>query len=306
LIETNRVGKNATPRYIPARSVKIITDPERGIVGYQITWSNGVKQYPPDQIVYFVLENDDSEIEPDIPPAVVALEAAGLLYASNAAPARFYAGGFVPVSLVTVPLTTQKSDVEKIESFFKRMATGIKKMFSVLGVYEGVDVKQVGHTLKDSITPEITESARMDVAVALGIPPTVLDSTSANYATATSEMIGFYVNTVFPECSLIESFMNAQFFSQYGLRFVFDFELHEIMQSIQLAQASSVVTLTGEPPLTIDEGRAMLGYEETEETEMTPEQEPEDEGEELVKALLIEMRQSRLALEKANGNGAHG
>jgi hypothetical protein len=134
----------------------------------------------------------------------------------------------------------------------------------------------------------------------------VLDSTSANYATATSEMIGFYVNTVFPECSLIESFMNAQFFSQYGLRFVFDFELHEIMQSIQLAQASSVVTLTGEPPLTIDEGRAMLGYEETEETEMTPEQEPEDEGEELVKALLIEMRQSRLALEKANGNGAHG
>ncbi|HEY4720198.1 MAG TPA: phage portal protein, partial [Anaerolineae bacterium] len=242
--------------------------------------------------------------------------AAGLLYAANAAPARFYAGGFVPVTLVTVPLTTSKADIDKLENFFRRMATGLKKMFSVLGVYEGTKTETVGHRLKDSITPEITASARDDVAVALGIPPTVLDSTSANYATASSEMIGFYVNTIFPECTFIESAMNEQFFIPLGLRFCFDEELHEIMQTIQLAQGQSVITLTGKPPLTVDEGRAMLGYEPSSEIEDESDDTPEDEaGEEpddeyteddkaLVKALIEEMQASRLVLQ--NGNGQHG
>lgn len=277
LIETNTVGKRPTPRYIPARSVTPLTNDTAGIYGYEITWSSGARQYKKEQMVRFVIENDDSEILPDVAPAQVALEAAGLLYAANAAPARFYSGGFVPVSLVTVPLNAQKADVDKIESFFKRMATGIKKMFSVLGVYEGVKVETVGHTLKDSITPEITASARDDVAVALGVPPTVLDSTSANYATAESEMIGFFVNTVFPECDNIQSAANEQFFEPYGLLFVFDYDAHEIMQAIQLAQASGVTQLTGAAVLTVDEGREMLGYEEMEEEIEEPEP-PEEEA----------------------------
>lgn len=317
LIEENRAGKKKTPRYIPSQSVKILTSPEVGIIGYEIQWSSGARQYSVEQMVYFSLENDDSEIEPDVSPAQVALEAAGLLYAANAAPARFYSGGFVPVSLVTVPLTTQKADVEKIENFFKRMATGLKKMFSVLGVYEGVKVETVGHTLKDSVTPDITSAARDDVAVALGIPPTVLDSSSANYATAESEMIGYYINTIFPECGLIASIANEQFFKPIGLTLVFDYELHEIMQTIQLAQASGVVTLTGKPPLTVDEGRAMLGYDEMDEEDKPEEPGPpdteaesdsaEEDDAELVKALIAEMQESRLTLEKSmsNGNGHH-
>src|SRR5574341_418978 len=262
LIETNRAGKMATPRYIPASSVIPQTDLQKGIIGFEIAWSSGVKKYSLEQVVYFVLENDDSEILPDIPPAQVALEAAGLLYASNAVPARFYSGGFVPVSLVTVPITTDQADVEKIERFFKRMATGIKKMFNAIGVREGVDVKTVGHTLKDSITPEITASARDDVAVALGIPPTVLDATSANFATANSEMVGFILNTVFPECDLIQDTANEQFFERIGLKFVFDKNQHEIMQTIQLAQATSAVQLTGNVALLKrSEGRELVGYE---------------------------------------------
>jgi hypothetical protein len=67
------------------------------------------------------------------------------------APARFYSGGFVPVSLVTVPITTDQADIEKIERFFKRMATGIKKMFNALGVREAWTLRR-WPTLKDSIT----------------------------------------------------------------------------------------------------------------------------------------------------------
>jgi HK97 family phage portal protein len=319
LIERNLVGRKPTPRYIPARSVKPVTTEEAGIVGYDISWSTGTKQYPLDQVVSFVLENDDSEIAPDVSPAQVALEAAGLLYAANAAPARFYSGGFVPVSLVTVPITTTKTDLSKIENFFKRMGTGLRNMFSVLGVYEGVKVETVGHLLKDSITPDITSSARDDIAVAFGVPPTVLDSSSANYATASSEMIGFYVNTVFPECRMIEAAANEQFFESLELRFVFDFELHEIMQSIQLAQADSVVTLTGKPPITLDEGREMLGYEElttAQQEEMKPPAQiiqqvapPPDaaavEDAATVKAIIAEMTATRLQLAKSMRNGQH-
>src|SRR5512139_1887227 len=271
LIETNHVGKMPTPRYIPAKSVRPLTDQEQGIVGFEIQWSSGKRQYPLEQIVYFVLDNDDSEIAPDIAPARVALEAAGLLFASNAVPARFYAGGMVPVSLITVPVTTQKEDIAKIETFFKRMATGLKRMFSVLGVYEGVKVETVGHRLKDSITQEITGSARDDVAVALGIPPTVLDATSANFATASSEMISFILNTVFPECDSIQDVANEQFFARLGLKFVFDKNQHEIMQTIQLAQSDSAVTLAGGVALIKrSEGRKLVGYE--------PDDVPDDDG----------------------------
>jgi hypothetical protein len=260
LIESNRVGKNQTPRYIPAQSVRVLTDEQQGIIGYEITWSSGVRRYPLDQMVRFIFENDDSEIAPDVPPAVVTLEAAGLLYASNAVPSRFYAGGFVPVSLVTFPVQTQKADIDKTENFFKRMATGFKKMFSVLGVYEGVDVKTVGHTLKDSITPEITEAAREDVTVGLGVPPTRLSANSANYATATVDQVGYYLDTIFTDCDLLSDTANMQFFSRLGLKWVHDIKKHEIWQTIQLAQAASVQMLTPKPPLTVDEGRAILDY----------------------------------------------
>lgn len=274
LIETNRMGKKATPRYIPARSVTPLTDPVRGIIGFEIAWSGGSKTYPLDQVVYFVLDNDESEILPDIPPAQVALEAAGLLYASNAVPARFYAGGMVPVSLVTVPITTQQSDVDKIESFFKRMATGMRKMFNALGVREGVDVKTVGHNLKDSITEEITRAARDDVAVALVGVPTMLDATSANYATASSETVNFILNIVFPECDTIQDIANEQFFMRLGLKFVFDKSQHEIMQSIQLAQSQAAVSLAGPNLLKRSEGRELIGYEPDD----IPDAQPGDES----------------------------
>lgn len=316
LIESNRVDKMLTPRYIPAKSVRPLTTQDKGIVGYEISWSNGARQYPLEKIVRFTLDNDDSEIIPDTPPAVVALEAAGLLYAANAVPSRFYTGGMVPVSLITVPVTTQKADLDKIESFFKRMATGLKKMFNALGVYEGVKVETIGHNLKDSITESITTQARDDVAVALGIPPTVLDATSANYATASSEMIGFILNTVFPECDLIQDIANEQFFESIGLRFVFDKNQHEIMQTIQLAQAQSATALAGPNLLTHDEGRELVGYEPDEDYEEPEPETPEDDAQEqeeepmeadaeLAKAIIDEMRASRLTLEKAMGNGQH-
>lgn len=321
LIEKNLVGKKATPRYIPSQSVQVVTDPKLGVTGYEISWSSGMLPYSKDQIVFFMLQNDDSEVLPDVSPAQVALEAAGLLYAANAAPARFYSGGFVPVSLVTFPITTQQSDIEKTESFFKRAATGIRKMFSVLGVYEGVKVEQVGHTLKDSITPEITTSARDDVAVALVGVPTMLDATSANYATASSETVNFILNIVFSECDTIQDTANEQFFNALGLRFIFDKDQHEIMQTVQLAQAQSVVTLTGKPPLTVDEGREILGYEEMDEAQAdemeqgdtTSAEDTHDsaaaqsaqEDAATVKALINELQASRLILEKSMGNGKH-
>src|SRR5512139_1942924 len=46
LIETNRVGKMPTPRYIPAKSVRPLTDQEQGIIGFEIQWSSGKRQYP--------------------------------------------------------------------------------------------------------------------------------------------------------------------------------------------------------------------------------------------------------------------
>jgi len=280
LLEGNRVGKNITPRFIPAKSVKPIVDNERGLVGFRIQFSTGSRDFGLDEVVYFHIPSDESETECDPSPVDCVREAAGLLFAANRVASKFYAGGMVSTSLIVLPATTNDDEVKRVEGFFRRMATGMRNVFRVLGVRGAVNVENVGQTIRDARMPELVAEARDDVAVGMDIPPTVLDGKAANFATASSEWFGFVSNTVIPKAEFLEETINAQYLRRQGMTMEIQPWLLEIMQSVQLEQAQAVAALfnplPGDSLITKDEARALVGMEPI----AKPMPEPAADGEE--------------------------
>lgn len=272
LIERNPFGYNHTPRFIPSPNVVVnwnYTAAE--IRNFQLSLSGRSQTVEPKRMMWSWVPNPFSETEPGIAPAYVALQAAGMLAALDQMATRYFKSGAVPITAVEVPPSTSKEDKEKLESWFSRFASGFRNVSKFLAINQGTKFQQIGANVKDTQAFELMSVQRDNVAVALGVPPTVLDGKSANYATASSEMMGFYLHTVIPNCEQIEEHFNMRLFSRYGLEFQFAPEKLEIMQTAQLEQAQTLMELTGNKAvLTVDEARDWLGLDP-----MTPAQQEE-------------------------------
>lgn len=269
LIESNPFGYNSRPRHIPTPAVVVDWDDVKAeITSFTISMSGIGKPVDPKRMVWSWVPNPFSERLPGDAPALVALKAAGMLSAIDDMGTKYFKNGAVPITAVSVPPTMNKDDREKLENWFSRFATGVRSMFKFLPVNKDTVFTQIGSNIADSQATELTTAQRENVAVALGVPPTVIDGKSANYATANSEMMGFYLHTVIPECQQIAEHFNATLFRRYGLSFEFEPERLEVMQTAQLEQAKTLSELAGgKAIMTVDEAREWLDLEP-----MTPEQ----------------------------------
>lgn len=258
LLETNRFGLNHTPRFIPTGSVTVQASWADGVTGFTIS---GVGSFTLKQnrVVWVWEPNDESEIAPGPSDAEAALKASGLLYAIQEMANRYMVSGAVPITAVGVPPSVDPEDNVKMEGWLNRAATGFRNAFKFLMVKKDTQFTKIGSEMKDIMAPELTASERDNVAVAMRVPPTVIDGKSANYATAESEMTGFYMNTVIPQAQMLEPLLNVQLFQRFfGLTLRFKPDELEVMQSIQLEQSKGVMELVGEPIISIDEGREMV------------------------------------------------
>ncbi len=262
LVEENKFGLNKTPRFIPYPSVTPVVDQARGVTGFTISLSSGMMQVPLDRMIYVWLPSATSEVAPGPAPADVALRAAGMLYAVDTMTQNYFKAGAVPITAVKVPPTTPKEEKEKLEGWFNRFASGFRNAWKFLPVNQNTEFETIGSAPKDAQATELTETQRANVAVGLGVPPSVIDGNSANFATAQSEMMGFYLNTIFPEADLIAESFNAQLFDKLGLELCNHPEKIEIFQSSELEQAKTLFILTGSKAvMTVDEAREWLDLE---------------------------------------------
>lgn len=261
LLESNRFGLNVTPRFIPTNGVTVQANYIDGLTGFNIS---GIGEFPlkSGRVVWVWEPNDESEIYPGPSDGEAALKAAGLLYAIDEMATRYMSSGGVPITAVRVPPTVDKEERTKVEGWLSKVAGGFRNAFKFLVVDTKTEFETIGSEMKDIQAPELTASQRDNVAVAIGVPPTVIDGKSANYATANSEMTGFYMNTVIPEAELLEPTLNVQLYQRLGLTLRFKPDELEVMQAIQLEQAQGVSELTGgKQILSVDEGRAIIEYE---------------------------------------------
>lgn len=274
LLETNRFGLNMTPRFIPSPVVQPMVDYDHfGLTGFNVAYYGYSGQYPLNRMFWVWEENDESEIWPGPSDGDAGLKAAGLLYAIQEVANRYMGSGGVPVTAVMVAPTADKEERTKIEGWLAKFAGGFRNAFKFLAVDRGTEFATIGSEMKDLQAVELTASERDNVAVAMRVPPTVIDASSANYATADSEMTGFYLNVVIPESEKLEPDLNTQLYQRIGLRLRFKPDELKILKSIKQKQAQGVALLVGGKPIaSINEARGMVDLDpvETPDGELDP------------------------------------
>lgn len=268
LLDSNAYGFTS-PRWVLPSSVFPKIDKDQGLTHFYRPLSR-----PPNidlkDIVYLWEPSLNAEIGPGIAPARVALGASSQLFAMDAFAANFFNRGAVKVTVFEVPTSMPEADKQSFQSFLNRAMSGVRQAFRNIVVRGGVKPTVVGSSVRETEAPELIGLQRDNVAVALEIPPSVIDGTAANYATAQSDYFGFIANTIVPRVEWLFESINEQYLGRFGVELVAHPERLEIMQAAQLEQAQAVNALVGKPILTLNEGRELIGYDPIDEDEIAP------------------------------------
>lgn len=257
--ETNRAGRNLTPRWVVPTSINPHFDLVRGLTGYVRSAGTVTQELSPDQVVAFWVPNLVSEMGPGTAPAQVALSAARLLYNLDLFADGFFRRGAIKATLLTVEGNPSKAELERLESWWRRLLTGVRQAWQSIAIRSSVKPVTIGDGLADVQSRELTKQQRENICAALGVPHSLLSADAANYATSRQDKLNFLLDTILPEAALIEETLNDQLFTSLGVRFVFQTEQLEEMQQYEVEKAQALSALVDGPVMTVREARRMLG-----------------------------------------------
>ncbi|MCR4301459.1 MAG: phage portal protein [Sulfuricaulis sp.] len=256
LLDTNANGYNLTPRWVLSESMTPRIDSEKGLIDFK----RKNQLIPLERVVYFWEPSFTAEVGPGVGAGQTALSAASQLYAMDAFISQYFNQGAVKVTVFPVPPGTPEAEVERFQSFLKRRLTGVRNAFQniVMRLNDKLAPVIIGSDVKDTQAAELIVIQRDNVAAALEMPPSVMDGTSANFATAQSDYFGFVTGTIVPRVEWLYEIVNEQYLSRLDAELVAQPEKLEIMQTAQLEQAKTLYALTDEAILTVDEARAYM------------------------------------------------
>ena len=241
---------------------------DQGVINFKqqssgVSWINDLNAGKYEMV--YVSEFDPSQdILPGVGAGVASKIDAKLLYAISKFPEMYFEGGAMPVTLLGVD-TNDKSEIERVQNWFRKSATAIKNAFRVMGMRAGsITATTLTPPLKELAFPELDKMAKDNVAIAFGIKQTLLQSEAANYATAQEDRISFYEDTIKPRARLYQDALNTQLLARDGLRLEFKFNELDIFQEDEGDRADLLNKLTtaGMP---IELALELAGYELTDE-----------------------------------------
>lgn len=260
LIERNRRGAVLRLRRLLPASIRLRVDDTQGLVGFERHVGGRVIAYDVKDIVYSWTVGRDREIGPGPAPLAAALIAAGILKnIGEMASGFFERGALYPVLISVREGIPSAEERERLEGWFRRLVTGVRRAFSAVAVSMPLEVQQLGTPLGELAAVELIEKQREEIATALGVPQTILFSNAANYATAQSDWLGFYDTTVLPEARRIEADLNRCLFVPLGYRLRFAPERLEVFQRIELERAQALAQLVQMGIMQVGEAREELG-----------------------------------------------
>lgn len=220
-----------------------------------------------DRMVWFWAPSLSSKSQPGPGDGQVVLAAASMLWALDAFAAGFFNSGGVKVTVFEIPPATPEDERLRFQNFLNRAMSGVRNAFRNLAVRLSIKATVIGSDIKDTQATELMLAQRDSVAAGIGIPPGLISGDNENYATAQVNFLLMYTGCVIPAFNELVEAMNDKLFSLLGLKVVPHKERLEVMQTALLEQAQAVATVCGGPVLTVDEGRALLGYEPMPESE---------------------------------------
>lgn len=268
--------RSQPPRWLTPWSVQPVWDPDAGLIRFDRTTGAGMRPLTLDQVAYFRLLGLH-ETSPGRAPAEVAADAAGLIFNADAFGAAFFERGAIPATLLSVAGNPPQGELKRLEDWWKRLLSGVRRAWETVAVRAEVSVQVIGQPIKDLAMPELTESKRQDIAVALGVPQSLLNSDAANFATAEADRLNLYDLTILPEAKLIARIVNRQVLRNTPFQFKFTPERLNIYQADEQARATAFATYVsaGMAPSVAAQIVGVQLPDDMEYGDLDPEEEPE-------------------------------
>jgi HK97 family phage portal protein len=235
-VRGSRSGRVRDLAFIPPRSIAV----ERMPTG-EIVFRQGKTTFRREDIIYLHEPSLDDDYKPGISALQSATTDARTIQMISKFSENFFSGGAVPVTIVYAENAT-KPEVDRIESFFKRVMTGITNVGRLFVLNRKVEPKVVSQPLKDMAMLDLHERAVRNISYAFGIPEALLRY-DPNRATAEEQRLSFYQDTIEPRANLLAAELNVQCLNEMGLELRFAFEKLDIYQEDEEKRANSILPL---------------------------------------------------------------
>ena len=198
-----------------------------------------------DQMVYFRDFNPSNDIGPGVSATEVSLQSSGLMRYMSQFASVFFEKGAMPITILGINGMTNDNERERLEGFFKKIASGVKNAFRTVAVNtDKIDPKVLSQPMKDLAMPELSTEARHNIAWAFGIPQTMLED-SANYATAKEHRMSFWQDTLRPRGQKLARVINEQLLNpHFGLGMEFAFDEMDLFQEDEEKRSDSYYNYT--------------------------------------------------------------
>ena len=253
-------------RYFLSSTITPKIDKVDGLTGFERNIGGTPIPIPVEDMIYFWHPDPGVELgPPSATPVGAALAAAGVLYNIDKFAASFWERGAIRATLLTVEGAQNKAAVEELKIWWQKAVSGIKNAFAA-NVINSTYVKPVviGDGLDSLQNDSLTTKQREDICVALGIPITLLNSTSAGGlgggGVVSQDDLHFYDKEIRYQCDFIAEVLNTQLFGLTGLHIEFMLESLDVFQEDenQRAAAFKVYVDAGLP---LEVSGLMLGLE---------------------------------------------
>ena len=266
-MEGNRVIKDL--RYIVPTTITPVISASAGLEAFKRSINNEVTEYKSvldgGPIFYMHRMDHTTEIKPTKHTEFEALmSSAGILYNSDAHIKRFFErGGIKPTMLMLKGMTT-KENAQKIEKLWDKVVRGFSnslgKIFQGMDKDSGLEPVVIGDGIDNLKDSAIHKQAIEDIAIAAGMPMSLLLANSANYATAQVEKATWFNNSVVPWADWMAEVLNEQLFKPMDLRFQFQPEITNEGTKEEQERAGAYAALVASN-IYPETAAQMLGYE---------------------------------------------
>ena len=237
-----RTPLTANLRYIVPTTITPDIDKDEGLRGFkrrlgaETTYYKRIDDGGPIFWMYWM--DHTTELEPSEHTEFKALmAAAGVLFYSDYYVENFFQRGGIKPHLLFVKGSPTREDREQIESVWTKIISGGYKFLGKVFNSETMDVTPVGDGIENMTKTQLHQDKLEDIAIAAGMPLSLIIASSANYATAKIEKQTWLTDTIIPKAKWMAEEINRKLFAGTDYQFEFRYEQKTEMQEEERERA---------------------------------------------------------------------
>lgn len=240
--------------YVVPNTMRIVVNNTNGTVDYIERVPTKEKFKPDDKNLFYMWRLDHTtELLPSPNTEFLAMmQSAGILYSADFWAQNYFKNGAVKPTIVSVKGMVTNDKKDELQTAWAKFMRGLGKTWAELAKVinaDAMDVKQIGDGLGDIKDSPVYNQAIENIAMANGMPLSLLKANSANRATAETEYASWFRDTVTPTAYWMQEQINDKIMPK-GFYFEFRPEQSEPSQQeeVDRAQAYSTYVSSGMKP----------------------------------------------------------